>query len=115
MKAFVLEKYGHPMREVSMAEPTAGPRQVLVRMVAAGVNHADERTRAGELKAVFRLDLPHVMGGELSDDVEATRRMWARALAPSTVQGLVLGRSMLYPADGDVASAVDNAVTLLEV
>lgn len=56
-----------------------------------------------------------LLGGELSDDVEATRRMWARALAPSTVQGLVLGRSMLYPADGDVASAVDNAVTLLEV
>ena len=44
MKAFVLEKYGHPMREVSMPEPTAGPRQVLVRMIAAGVNHADERT-----------------------------------------------------------------------
>ena len=71
MKAFVLEKYGHPMREVSMPEPTAGPRQVLVRMVAAGVNHADERTRAGELKAVFRLDLPHVMGGELSGEVVA--------------------------------------------
>lgn len=71
MKAFVLEKYGTPMREVSMPEPTAGPRQVLVRMIAAGVNHADERTRAGELKAVFRLDLPQVMGGELSGEVVA--------------------------------------------
>ncbi len=56
-----------------------------------------------------------LLGGEVSEDAEATRRMWAQALAPSTVQGLVLGRSMLYPADGDVASAVDNAVTLLEV
>lgn len=56
-----------------------------------------------------------LLGGEVSADVEATRRMWSQALAPSTVQGLVLGRSMLYPADGDVASAVDNAVTLLEV
>lgn len=56
-----------------------------------------------------------LLGGEVSADAEATRRMWAQALAPSTVQGLVLGRSMLYPADGDVASAVDNAVTLLEV
>ena len=71
MKAFVLEKYGTPMREVSMPEPTTGPRQLLVRMVAAGVNHADERTRAGELKAVFRLDLPQVMGGELSGEVVA--------------------------------------------
>jgi hypothetical protein len=41
--------------------------------------------------------------------------MWAQALAPSTVQGLVLGRSLLYPSDGDVAAAVDNAVKLLEV
>lgn len=56
-----------------------------------------------------------LLGGEVSSDAEATRRMWSQALAPSTVQGLVLGRSMLYPADGDVASAVDNAVTLLEV
>lgn len=56
-----------------------------------------------------------LLGGEVSENAVATRRMWSQALAPSTVQGLVLGRSMLYPADGDVASAVDNAVALLEV
>lgn len=71
MKAFVLEKYGAPMREVSMPVPAAGPRQALVRVVASGVNHADERTRAGEFKAVFPLALPHVMGGELSGEVVA--------------------------------------------
>lgn len=37
-----------------------------------------------------------------------------RVLASSpTVQGLVVGRSLLYPADGDVAKAVDAAVRLL--
>lgn len=56
-----------------------------------------------------------LLGGEVSADAEATRRMWTQALAPSTVQGLVLGRSLLYPLDGDVAAAVDNAVKLLEV
>ena len=71
MKAFVLEKYGAPIREVSMPEPAPGPRQVLVRMAASGVNHADERTRAGEFKAVFQLALPQVMGGELSGEVVA--------------------------------------------
>ncbi len=30
-----------------------------------------------------------------------------------TVQGLVVGRSLLYPADGDVTAAVDTAVGLL--
>jgi hypothetical protein len=29
------------------------------------------------------------------------------------VMGMVAGRSMLYPADGDVAAAVDTAVSLL--
>ena len=59
MKAFVLEKYGQPLRAVNMPIPEPGPRQVLVRMAASGVNHADERTRVGEFKAVFRLDWEH--------------------------------------------------------
>ena len=71
MKAFVLKKYGHPLSAVDMPVPEPGPHQVLVRMVASSVNHADERTRTGEFKAVFRLDLPKVMGGELSGEVLA--------------------------------------------
>jgi hypothetical protein len=38
---------------------------------------------------------------------------WARALALPTVQGLVIGRSLLYPADDDVAAAVDTAAGLM--
>ena len=71
MKAFVLEKYGRPLRAVDIPVAEPGPRQVLVRMIASGVNHADERTRTGEFKAVFRLDLPKVMGGGLSGEVVA--------------------------------------------
>lgn len=71
MKAFVLTRYGQPLRAVDMPIPTPAPGQVLVRMAAAGVNRADERTRTGEFKAVFPLDLPKVMGGELSGEVVA--------------------------------------------
>ncbi|WP_435887417.1 Cgl0159 family (beta/alpha)8-fold protein [Streptomyces nigra] len=35
------------------------------------------------------------------------------ALRLPTVRGLVAGRSLLHPADGDVAAAVDTAVGLL--
>ena len=35
------------------------------------------------------------------------------ALALPSVRGLVLGRTMLYPADDDVAKAVDTAVGLV--
>ncbi|CAM2954898.1 alpha/beta fold hydrolase [Actinomyces slackii] len=74
MQAFVLEKYGAPFKEVLMPRPKPGPGQVLVRVAAAGVNHADERSRAGEFKALFRPRLPVVAGGELSGEVVALGR-----------------------------------------
>jgi hypothetical protein len=54
-----------------------------------------------------------ILGGEVSPDAEATYARWAKALALPTVQGLVIGRSLLYPPSGDVAGAVDRAVSLL--
>ena len=38
---------------------------------------------------------------------------WKHALSLPTVHGLVVGRSLLYPVAGDVASSVDTAVGLL--
>ena len=54
-----------------------------------------------------------ILGGEVSDDTDAAYRRWAKALAVPTVQGLVIGRSLLYPPAGSVADAVDRAVGLL--
>ncbi|WP_149203027.1 Cgl0159 family (beta/alpha)8-fold protein [Actinotalea subterranea] len=54
-----------------------------------------------------------VLGGEVTQDTEATLEGWGRALALPGVAGLVIGRSLLYPPDGDVAAAVDRAVGLL--
>lgn len=71
MKSFVLRKYGQPFAEVSMPQPTPGPGQLLVRMEAAGINHADERSREGEFKMLFKPTLPAVAGGELSGEVVA--------------------------------------------
>lgn len=69
MEAFVLEKYGSPLRRIEMPVPAPAAHEVLVRMVAAGVNHADERVRAGEFKAIFPLRLPKVMGGEFAGEI----------------------------------------------
>jgi len=52
-----------------------------------------------------------LLGGEVSD-ADAAFAAWRKALALPTVQGLVVGRSLLYPHDGDVAKAVDTAVSL---
>ncbi|MEU1179327.1 deoxyribose-phosphate aldolase [Streptomyces sp. NPDC005820] len=61
--------------------------------------------------------LPAVLlGGEVGGSVEeqdGAYEKWRGALQLPTVRGLVVGRSLLYPADGDVAAAVDTAVGLL--
>jgi hypothetical protein len=54
-----------------------------------------------------------ILGGEVSADADAAYAQWSKALALPTVQGLVIGRSLLYPPGGDVAEAVDRAVSLL--
>lgn len=58
--------------------------------------------------------LPAVLlGGEVGEDQDGAYEKWRGALQLPTVRGLVVGRSLLYPADGDVAAAVDTAVGLL--
>jgi hypothetical protein len=54
-----------------------------------------------------------ILGGEVSADPEAAFTSWSKALGLPTVQGLVVGRSLLYPPGDDVAAAVDTAVGLL--
>ncbi len=54
-----------------------------------------------------------LLGGETNGDQAGAYDKWRKALRMPTVRGLVVGRSLLYPADGDVAAAVDTAVGLL--
>jgi hypothetical protein len=54
-----------------------------------------------------------LLGGEVADDPESAYAGWRKALRLPNVKGLVAGRSLLYPADDDVAAAVDTAVSLL--
>ncbi len=54
-----------------------------------------------------------LLGGDPSGDPEHTYAQWKRALELPGVRGLVVGRALLYPPDGDVAAAVDAAVSLV--
>ncbi|MGW3093130.1 Cgl0159 family (beta/alpha)8-fold protein [Streptomyces sp. NPDC001102] len=58
--------------------------------------------------------LPAVLlGGEVGEDQDGAYERWRKALRLPTVQGMVVGRSLLYPAEGSVETAVDTAVGLL--
>jgi DhnA family fructose-bisphosphate aldolase class Ia len=54
-----------------------------------------------------------LLGGDPDGPPEQTYARWAAALALPGVRGFVVGRALLYPADGDVAAAVDSAVALV--
>jgi DhnA family fructose-bisphosphate aldolase class Ia len=54
-----------------------------------------------------------LLGGDPTGSPEETYQSWADALTLPGVQGLVIGRTLLYPADDDVASAVDTAAALV--
>jgi hypothetical protein len=56
-----------------------------------------------------------ILGGAPGPDPVATFATWERALHEPTVRGLVIGRALLYPADGDVAGAVDTAAGLVRL
>ncbi|MFZ1285017.1 MAG: deoxyribose-phosphate aldolase [Propionicimonas sp.] len=54
-----------------------------------------------------------LLGGEPSEDVDAMYAQWRDALSQPAAVGLVVGRSMLYPSDGDPVAAVDTAVSMV--
>ncbi|WP_431958106.1 Cgl0159 family (beta/alpha)8-fold protein [Nocardia lijiangensis] len=55
-----------------------------------------------------------VLGGASSGDPAADLAAWGDALHHDVVRGLVVGRTLLYPPDGDVAAAVDAAARMLK-
>jgi DhnA family fructose-bisphosphate aldolase class Ia len=54
-----------------------------------------------------------LLGGDSGADPDETFAAWEDALALPGVRGLTAGRTLLYPPDGDVEAAVDQAAALV--
>jgi hypothetical protein len=54
-----------------------------------------------------------VLGGVPHPDPAVDLASWGRALTQPAVRGLVVGRALLYPPDGEVLAAVDAAAAVL--
>ena len=54
-----------------------------------------------------------ILGGTPGPDPETAFDEWRQAMAVPNVRGLVVGRSLLYPPDGDVAAAVSTAARIV--
>jgi NADPH:quinone reductase-like Zn-dependent oxidoreductase len=68
MKAVVLHAYGGPDKLIyeDVPDPVAGEGEVLVRVAATSVNPIDYKLRSGAAKDRFPLELPAILGRDIS-------------------------------------------------
>jgi NADPH:quinone reductase-like Zn-dependent oxidoreductase len=73
MKAVVLHEYGGPGKLLyeDWDDPVAGEGEVLVRVAASSVNPIDFKLRSGEMKDYWPLELPVVLGRDISGIVRS--------------------------------------------
>ena len=69
MRAFVLDAYKKPLRQAEVAEPVVGEQDVLVQVVAAGVNQLDVKILEGEFKQILPYKLPLTLGHDVAGTV----------------------------------------------
>lgn len=104
-------------RVVNLLDPDSTIRSI---HIAAGLGGSSAHTWlklpvVDELERVMdATTLPTLLlGGDPQGDPDDTYASWGQALTLPAVRGLVVGRALLYPADGDVAAAVDIAGELV--
>jgi NADPH:quinone reductase-like Zn-dependent oxidoreductase len=68
MKAVRFQEYGGPevLEVVDVPEPSPGRGEVVVRVVAAGINPGESAIRSGAMKEVFPADFPEGQGSDLA-------------------------------------------------
>ena len=69
MQAFIFDKYKQPLYQGAAPEPVVGDQDVLVRVVAAGLNQLDEKIRVGEFKQILPYTLPLTLGHDVAGTV----------------------------------------------
>ena len=69
MRSFIVDKYADPLHEAETPEPVVGDQDVLVQVVAAGLNQLDEKVRAGEFKQILPYKMPLSLGHDVAGTV----------------------------------------------
>jgi hypothetical protein len=89
--------------------------------VAAGLGHTSAYTwlkvpaGAGCHRVLEATTCPTlILGGEVEADASRSLGTWAEALQHPACRGLVVGRNLLYPTDGDVDAMTDAVAELVD-
>jgi len=90
MRAAVMEAHNVPLRLSTISTPEIGPREVLVRIRASGVNPLDTKIHAGAAPHA-RHPLPAILGLDLAGVIEQTGREVSRFKPGDEVYGMTGG------------------------
>ena len=71
MKAVIAPRYGAAVEVAEVAEPTMGPRDVMIAVRAASLNPLDFKIRDGKVKLVLRIKPPVHLGCDVAGVVQA--------------------------------------------
>jgi len=108
MRAVVLEQFGGTLTLTEVDKPAAGPGEVLVRVLASGVNPLDTKIRAGKAAHAQSI-LPAILGLDLAGVVEEVGAQVPDFAAGDEVYGLTGGVGGLPGSLAEYA-AVDAAL-----
>jgi NADPH:quinone reductase-like Zn-dependent oxidoreductase len=74
MKAAIIEKFGKPgvLQIIETEKPVPADNEVLIKVMAAGINPVDTKVRAGTSGMSKNLKLPAILGWDVSGIVEET-------------------------------------------
>ena len=99
MRAVVLHEYGGPekLKIEDVPDPVAGDGEILVRVAAASINPIDFKLRSGAMQAYWPLQLPAILGRDVSGIV--------RAVGPR-VEGFAPGDRVMALANATYAELV---------
>jgi NADPH:quinone reductase-like Zn-dependent oxidoreductase len=108
MKAVLLHEYGGPeqLKYEETGVPAYGADEVLVRMKATSLNPIDWKLRSGSAKARFPLQLPAILGRDLSGEI---------AEVGSAVNGFKKGARVIALANGTYAQYAVAKAEILAV
>jgi NADPH:quinone reductase-like Zn-dependent oxidoreductase len=109
MRAMIFRAYGGPeqLELADIPRPSPGPGQVLVRVIASGVNPIDWKRASGKMRLIMPVKFPAVPGFDVAGDVTE--------LGPG-VTGLSIGdRVHARIATGGTGACAEFAVVGLDV
>lgn len=114
MHAIVLHEYGGPeqLRYEEVDVPKCGDNDVLVKVKATSVNPIDFKLRSGSAKARIPLDLPAILGRDLSGEVAEVGRNVTRFAKGMRVMALTNGTYAEFTvAKADLLTLIPEALT----